>query len=117
MFSGRVEVDTQGRYVKMKGGTFLCNKKYVHGFVANTVGVAQLIIDIRSFAGKITNNKFGAFDQVGDLPNNETRSRILINTPGSKPQFAALVFDGTVYLVHIDATERHDDEDKALLEV
>ena len=117
MFSGRVELDTQRCYVKMKGGTFFCNEKYVHGFVANTVGVAQLIIDIRSFAGKITNNKFGTFDQIGDFPNNETRSCILVNTPGLKLQFAALVFDGTVYLVHIHATERHNDEDKALLEV
>ena len=101
----------------MKHGTFLCNEEYVHSLVANTVGVAQLIIDIGSFAGKITNNKFGALDQIGDFPNNETRSCILINTPGSKPQFTALVFDGTVYLVHIHATKRHNDEDKALLEV
>ena len=101
----------------MKGGTFLCNEKYVHSFVANTVGVAQLIINIRSFAGKITNNKFGALDQIGDFRNNETRPCILINAPGSKPQFAALALNGTVYLVHIHATERHNDEDKALLEV
>jgi len=53
----------------MKGGTFLCNEKYVHGFIANTVGVSQFIIDIRSFSGKIADNKFGTLDQIGDFPN------------------------------------------------
>jgi hypothetical protein len=101
----------------MKGSTFLCNEKYVHSFVANTVGVAQLIIDIRPFAGKITDNKFGALDQVGDFSNNETRPRILINAPGAKLQFTALVFDDIVYFIHIYAAERHNDEDKTLLEV
>src|SRR5271157_414923 len=116
MFSGRIEVDTQWRYVKMEDGAFFCDEKYVHRLVPNAVSVAQLIVDIGSLAGKIANNEFGALDQVGDFPNNETRSCTLINAAGSQPKFAAFVLDGFIYLIHIYATERHDHEGKALLE-
>jgi hypothetical protein len=104
-------------YIKMEGSPFLCYEKYIHSLVPNAMSVAQLVVDIGSLASKVANNEFGALDQISDLPDDETGSCILVNSTSSQPKFAAFVFGGVIYLIHIYTTKWYDHEDEARLEI
>ncbi len=78
MLARRIILDTERGYIEMEGRSLSRDQENIKGFIANPVGISQLVIYVGALMGEVTNYEFGAFDRVRDFSNNKSRSRVLV---------------------------------------